>query len=260
MNRRLLGAALLLGFVAEPAIAGKFAMQLKPAIDQSARIQNGVAAVDSHSETLSVRLIQHEGILKKRGSIQLLLMNHGESPLNFGPENVTAKLSDGTPIAIITYERLVKEEKKRQMWAAIAVGLAAAGNSMSAANSGYVSGSGTYSGSTYGSFGGTPYNSNTFGTVSYSGYDYGRAQIGQSIANQQNQANFARLADTNAARMEGLKTYMRTTTVDPQNMFGGTVMFELPKSAQKSKTHIPATFTVTANGQEHTFEVMLLRQ
>ena len=140
MNRLIVSATVLAGCIAQPAVAAKFAMHLRPAAGQVARVEQGVAALDSQSETLSVRLIQHEGDVKKRGSIQLLVMNHGARPFNFGPENVTAKLADGTPVAIISYEQLVKEEKKRQMWAAVAAGLAAAGNSMSAANAGYVSG------------------------------------------------------------------------------------------------------------------------
>jgi roadblock/LC7 domain-containing protein len=38
---------------------------------------------------------------------------------------------------VITYEELVSEEKTRQTFAAIGAGLAAAGNSMSAAHAGY---------------------------------------------------------------------------------------------------------------------------
>ena len=131
---------------------------------------------------------------------------------------------------------------------------------MSAANAGYVSGTASYSGSTFGSFGRTPYSSTTSGTATYSGYDYGRAQAAQAIVNQQNQANFARLAETNAANMSALKVNMRTTTVDPQQMFGGTVIFELPKSVQSNKSAFPVTFVVTANGQQHTFESNFVRR
>jgi hypothetical protein len=168
--------------IASPAVAAKFTMQLTPSAEQVARMEAGVAAVDNSAAGSSVRLLQAEGDLKKRGSIQVLVMNHGASAFNFGPENVTAKLGDGTPVAIITYERLVKEEKRRQTWRAIAVGLAAAGNSMNAANAGYYHGTGTYSGSTFGTFGSTPYNSFSSGTVMVSGYNAGQAQLAQSAA------------------------------------------------------------------------------
>jgi hypothetical protein len=223
-------------------------------------MESGVAAVDDSTARSSVRLIQAEGDLKKRGEIGVLVMNQGDKPFTFGPENITAKLADGTPVPIITYDQLVKEEKRRQTWAAIAAGLAAAGNSMSAANSGYYSGTATYSGSTFGTFGSTPYNASTFGTATVSGYDYGRAQLAQSVANAENQATFARMAEQNAANMKALKAYMRTTTVDPQQMFGGSVTFELPKAARGSKNDVPMTFVVTINGEGHKFEAVLKRR
>ena len=257
--RKFAFAAFVLAF-ASPAAATRFSMQLNPAPQQATRMESGIAAVDDSTPNSSVRLVQAEGDLKKRGVIELLVMNHGDKPFNFGPENVTGKLADGTPVAIITYEQLVHEEKKRETWAAIAAGLAAAGNSMSAANSGYYSGSVNYSGSTFGTFGNTPYTANTFGTATVSGYDYGRAQAAQSLANAENQASFARMAESNSARMGALKAYMRTTTVDPQQMFGGSVTFELPRAAQQSKTDVPMTLIVTINGEEHKFDAVLRRR
>jgi hypothetical protein len=259
MKSYVLGAVAL-ALVSTPAIASKFTMQLKPGPQQAARMQSGVAAVDDSTQGSSVRLIQAEGSLKKRGSIELLVMNQGDQPFNFGPENVTATLADGTSVGIITYEQLVHEEKRRETWAAIAAGLSAFGNSMAASSSGYYSGTAHYSGSTFGTFGSTPYSASTFGTATVSGYDYGRAQQAQAIANAENQATFDRMAEQNAARMGALKAYMRTTTVDPQQMFGGTIMFELPKSARGSKTDVPLTFIVTINGEQHRFDAILKRQ
>ena len=252
------GVALVL--IATPAVAAKFNMQLTVSPQQASRMESGVAAVDDSTPGSSVRLIQAEGDLKKRGSVQIIVMNQGDKPFNFGPENVTAKLADGTVVPIITYEQLAHEERKRQTWMAIAAGLSAAGNSMSAASSGYYSGTATYHGSTYGSFGSTPYNSSTFGTATISGYDAGRAQVAQSIANQQNQATFDRMAEQNASNMKALKAYMRTTTVDPQQMFGGSVTFELPKAARDAKTDVQMTFVVAINGESHTFDTLLKRR
>lgn len=251
-----LGTALF----ASPATAAKFRMQLSAGPQQIARMQSGVAAVDDTRTTSSVRLIQPEDDLKRRGQIQVLVMNQGDRPFNFGPENVTAKLADGTPVAIITYDQLVHEEKRREMWAAIAAGLGAAANSMSAANAGYYSGTAAYSGSSFGAIGSTPYSSSTFGTATISGYNYGAAQAAQSAANAQNEANFARLTEQSAANRQALKAYMRTTTVDPQQMFGGSVTFELPKTAFQTKADVPLTFVVTINGEEHKFDTILRRR
>jgi hypothetical protein len=257
---RKCACALLAVALASPAVGVKFTMQLAPTSQQQSRMQSGVAAVDDTSPGSSIRFIQTEGDLKKRGSIELIVMNHADKPFNFGPENVSATLADGTPVQMITYDQLVHEEKRRQMWSAVAAGLAAAGNSMSAANAGYYHGTTTYNGSTYGSVGGTSFNATTYGSGTYSGYNAGQAALAQSVANAQNQATFARMAETNVSSMEALKGNIRTTTVDPQQMFGGSVMFELPKQARGSKVDVPVTFVVTINGEEHRFDALLKRR
>jgi hypothetical protein len=259
MWRVAVGAALIL-FSSTSAMATRFGMELKPGPQQASRMVDGDAAIDDSTPGSSVRLIEAEGDLKKRGSIELLVMNQGGQPFNFGPENVTAALADGAPVPIVTYGQLIHEEKRREMWAAIAAGLSAAGNSMSAASSGYYSGMGTYSGSTFGTFGGTPYSAITSGTVMVSGYDYGRAQAAQSAANAENQATFDRMAEQNSTHMQALKGYMRTTTVDPKQMFGGTVMFDLPKEAREAKTDVPVMFVVTIDGEQHKFSAVLKRR
>jgi hypothetical protein len=255
--RRYLIALVAYGAFTTPAIAAKFDMNLQASPEQTFRLLHGVRALDSASPHSTVRLIQAEGPIKKRSTVQVLVMNHGEKPFDFGAESVSARLADGTSVPIITYERLMKEEKKHQMWAAIATGLGAAGNSMNAANAGYVSGSATYSGSTYGTFGSTPYSAHTSGTAYVTAYDPARAQVAQSIANQENQANFERLADRHAANIQALGGMLRTTTVDPGQMFGGSVMFELPTSVRRSKGPVPVTFFVNVGGEEHRFEAVL---
>lgn len=209
-------------------------------------MQNGIAAVDDSMPKSTVRVVQPDDDLKKRSSLQILVMNQSDKPFNFGPENVTATLADGTPVGIITYDQLMHEEKKRETWRAIAAGLAAM-------NSGHSYGTANYSGSTFGSVGGTGYSSFSSGTVTASTYDPGAAAI-------QNQIIFDRLASTNSASREALQANIRTTTVDPQQMFGGTVMFELPKEARASKTDVPITFVVTIDGEQHRFAAVLKRR
>jgi hypothetical protein len=251
--------ALIAGIASTPALAAKFQMHVTPGPQQVSRMESGVAAVDDVAPGSSVRLVETDGDFKKRASIGVVVMNQGTTPFNFGPENITATLADGTSVPIITYEQLAHEERRRETWAAIAAGLSAMSNSMSAANSGWYHGTATYSGSTYGSFGTTPYSANTYGTASVTGYNAGQAQVAQSIANQENEASFARLAEQNAANKKALKGYMRTTTVDAQEMFGGSIFFDLPKAAYRVKGDVPVTFVVTVNGEQHRFSALLHR-
>lgn len=244
MKRFAYGAALLA--LASPAAATRFGFQLVPSPQQASRMQNGIAAVDDSLPRSTVRVVQPDDDLKKRSSLQILVMNQGDKAFNFGPENVTATLSDGTPVPIITYDQLMHEEKKRETWRAVAAGLAAM-------NSGHSYGTANYSGSTFGSFGSTHYSGYSSGTASVTTYNPGAAAV-------ENQVIFDRLASTNAASREELQANIRTTTVDPQQMFGGTVMFELPKEARASKTDVPVTFVVTIDGEQHRFAAILKRR
>jgi hypothetical protein len=179
-------------------------------------------------------------------------MNHDVTGFNFGPENVRAQLADGTVVPIITYDQLRREEKKRQTWAAIAAGLGAVGNAMSAANAGY------YSGHSYssGRVGSTTYS----GRTTYSGYNAGVAHIAQANASMQNQMMFAQMSENNSARMNALKDNIRTTTIDPNDLAGGAIVFELPKGRRSSKTPIPVKFSIEAGGETRVFDVVLTQR
>jgi len=244
--RSYIYCAFALALIAAPANAAKFTMQLKPTAEQISRMQGGIASVDSHTALSSVRLVQPEGDLKKRGAVQIIVMNHGDQPFNFGPENVTARLADGTAVAIISYDQLAREEKSRQTWRAIAAGLASM-------NSGQYSTTGTYSGSSHG----------TVGTTSYSGFHSGMATVSGTdpvAAAIENRRIFDNLAARNAAGREALQQNIRTTTVDPEQMFGGSVAIELPKSVHKGTADVPMIFTVTVGGDVHTFDAVLKRR
>lgn len=255
-------AAASLLMLSAPATAAKFDLALQPLPGQNPRMVAGIQSVDNHSGASSVRLVPHEGAIKKRGTLQLMVLNRGQQPFNVGPENVTAKLADGTPVEIIPYERLLKEEKNRKMWRSIAAGLSAMNNSTSANHAGFVSGTATYSGSTFGrigGIGGTPFSSTTSGTATISGYDEGRAIAARSIADQQNNQIFANLAQQNAAGRAAVQTHARTTTVDPEGVFDGQIVFELPKATRSAKTDQTVTFIVNVGGEEHRFEALLKR-
>ncbi|MXP27918.1 hypothetical protein GRI58_03660 [Porphyrobacter algicida] len=228
--------------------AAKFKFDLDAEPGQHSRMDHGMKAIDSDEAKSSVRLFETEGTVKKRGTLMLYALNAGSEPVNLGVENVTMETSSGEPIEMISYERLVKEEKKRRAWAAVAAGLSAMSNSLAASNAGYTNGTV----SAYGSGG--------WATGTYSGYNGGQAYAAQSIANAQNQANFQRLAETNAAAMQALRVNLRTTTIDPGNSFGGQVMYELPKDVRSSKEPVTILIHVKIGDEMHDFLAHLVRQ
>ena len=70
--------------------------------------------VDSHAERSSIRLIPTDEENKKRAIWQVVVMNHGPRPFDFGPDNIKARLDDGTEMPIVSYEQLRHEEKNRR--------------------------------------------------------------------------------------------------------------------------------------------------
>lgn len=207
--------------------------------EQRSRMDSGLEAVESNLEKSSVKVVEIDERVGKRGFVRLFVYNASDKPFNFGPENVRAELTDGTSVAIVGYDKLLKEEKNRQMWAAIATGLSAASNSLAAANAG----------TTYGYVGRTP----------VSIYSPTSAYVAQSLANRENDARFATLAANGAASMEALSVNIRTTTVDPGSSFGGGVVFELPKQARSQKTDVPIRFIMMLGSDEHILQGVIKR-
>src|SRR5260221_9777901 len=171
-------------------------MQLTPRPQQIAGMQSGVAAVDDTAAASSVRLVQPEGGLEKRNEIQLLVMNKGGKPFNFGPENVTAKLADGTPVAIIPYEQLALEEQRGERSAELAAAWGALNRSLITQATDHVGS-----------------NPDTLSS------DVDQTESAQQQALDQSYESSERVAEQKAANRKALKAYMRTTTVRPQQMF-----------------------------------------
>ena len=221
------------------ALAAKLRLDLTASADQRTRMDNGIEAVDADLPGSSVRILESEEPVRKRGVLLIYVLNAGGEPVNFGPENVTIESEAGEAFEVIPYDTLVKEEKNRQMWAAIATGLAAASNSYNASTSA----------TSYGSF--NAYGSGGWSRGNYSTYNPAAASMATSLANTQNQQSFDRLATNRVASMEALKVNMRTTTVDPGKDFGGQVTFELPKALRSSKVPVPLRIKVRMGAEEH---------
>ncbi|MCW2336288.1 hypothetical protein M2337_000521 [Sphingobium sp. B2D3A] len=246
-----------LALTVAPAHSKKRYLDLNPVGEtQRSRMDAGVETVESALAYSSVRVFESEEPVGKRGSFSLLIFNAAGAPINFGSENVAITMSDGETVAVVPYERLLKEEKSRQMWAAIATGLSAASNSFAASQAGTSYGSTSYSATSFSRAG----TINSFGSGTYTAYNPGVAYAAQATANVQNQQLFDRLAATNAANLEGLRAFVRTTTVDPESSFGGLVTFELPKKARKIKGTAKATMVISVGDEQHVFDVAIVER
>ncbi len=146
-------------------------------------------------------------------------------------------------------------------WAALAAGLAAAGNNIQAANAGYSNSYGSFNTNTYGQIGSTPFYGNSFTSGSVTTYNPGQAYVAQSLANQQNDQMFANLANQNAARLQEIKEVIATTTVAPGGAYGGLLHFDIPSKIrnQAKKAPVRIQLSFQAAGDTHQVQMELAK-
>jgi hypothetical protein len=230
-----------------------YLLEFTPDAQQIERMEQGRRIVDSPGARATVRVVQQKSPTSKRPGFRVFVSNNSERPFNFGPDNLGVRMADGVMVPMVTYDTLAREEHRREGWQRFAAAMAAAGRASSAANAGNVQGTATYNGSTFGTFGSTPYNEQTHGTATYQTYDPARAQIAQSLAQQQNNREAIALEAAQAANMQALDVILQTTTVDPGSAFGGIILFDPPKSVKTSREPLPVVVVVTIDGEEHLF-------
>lgn len=260
MKRGILASTICLFFIVDtPAMAAEYVLDVTATAQQTSRFEDGREAVDDAAQTSSVRILEPRQQTPKQGGFRIYVLNNSGKPFNFGPESITVKMADGKSIAMLTYQDLLKQEKRRGAWQALAVGLAAAGRNMQASQAGNTYGTATYTGNSYGTFGSTPYTANSYGTATYSGYNAGTAFAAQSVANEQNQRDFQAMHLSQAAKREDLVQVMKTTTVDHGQAFGGIVQYMIPSAVRSSKAPVPITIEVRTGDEVHTFQATLAK-
>ncbi len=213
---------------------------------QLSQMQQGVEYIDNYHETSTVRMVDSNEPVKKRGTLVVIAFNNDSKPVNIGSDNIAIRTKDGILIPVIPYSKLVKEEQGRQRWRGIAAGLAAGFNSTAASNAGHSEGSFSALGSHGGYVSGT-----------YSSYNAGIAYLAQSQANADNREMFDRMKQNNAAAMRSLTVNLQTTTIRPGTVFGGQVIYEIPKNLRKSKKPIPVEILVKVGEQLHRFDAAI---
>jgi hypothetical protein len=171
------------------------------------------------------------------------MYNLTNAPLQFAVANVSVgQMRDGQMVAlkVYTYDELVGEEKRRQAFQALATGLAAAGNSMSAANAGYYNGTATV------------YGPRGVSTVNVSGYDPTAAAIAQNRAAAQNDAMIANTIATGQRNMDVLeRSAIKDNTLLPGEWYGGQLQFDAP-GGSGAKSYV---ITLPVGGDVHQIEV-----
>jgi hypothetical protein len=162
---------------------------------------------------------------KKWGYVRIWAENASDQQFNISEGSLSVSAA-GSPLRVMSYDDVVKAQKKKEAWAAFFTGLAAAANSYSASQAGYSNYSGSYS--AHASSGG--YSANAYGSYYGRSYNGGMAYLAQANAAAQNQAMFDRFSmSAQAAARDLQKRSLKANTLMPGQSVLGDIRFALPK-------------------------------
>jgi hypothetical protein len=224
--------------------------QFQPGVGQQALVRDGQPAIVSQ-KAKSLIIMQPalpEFQAGQRPAYVVGIYNLSNAPINFAMANVhvTQTLADGTAkqLKVITYAQLVKEERDRQIAAAILVGLAAGANAYSASQAGYYhSNSTVYS----------PYG---VATVHTTGYSPAAAAIAQANASAQNSAMIGNTIEQGRRNLAVLQqSAIKDDTLLPGEWYGGRLQFEPPVRGS-GKTPEKYRITIAIGDEVHSFDVL----
>ena len=222
-------------------------VQFHPSAEQQSLVRDGQPAiVSTKKNTIAIlRPAARQFQIGGRPVFVLAIYNRGSAPQEFRVTNVnvTQRLNgNDAQLKVITYEQLVNEEQNRQTFRAIGAGLAAAGNSMSAAQAGYYRSNSTV------------YTPRGTYNVTTTGYSPTAAAIAQSNANAQNAQMINATIEQGQANMARLEQdVIKDNTLLPGEWYGGQLHIQPLISEQGPTKLYPIVVRVGAD--RHEFDI-----
>jgi hypothetical protein len=221
-------------------------VQFQPKGDQQAITRDGVPGlVSTRKDSIVIaRPAARQFQIGGRPVFVLAIYNRGRTSQEFRVANVAVMQSvngNDAQLQVLTYEQLVSEEKTRQTLAAIGVGLAAAGNAMSASQAGYYNANSTVF---------TPRGTYQVHTT---GYSPAAAAIAQSNANAQNAEMISATIERGQANMAVLeRSAIKDNTLLPGEWYGGQLHIAPLVSQDGPKSY---TIIVTVGSDRHEIRI-----
>jgi hypothetical protein len=240
----------IFGFVAGLAVASQASaadLILYPVQsgNETIRYRTGIPTLNLESGTGSVTVtplpLDHN-----HATFGVAIYNKADNSVNFGIENITGSIS-GKPIAVLSREELQKRAKSRAAWSMVGIALLS-GVAAAAASTAHTTSH------SYGNVR-TPHGT-YFWSASYRDNSIGAAAAGATIA--VGAAGITGIQNRLEYTLGTLATdILQTTTVDPDNSYGGIVVVEKPASM---RTPYDVTITIHLNGADYPFTFRLTEQ
>jgi hypothetical protein len=221
------------------ALAASYKVELAPPAGGKLLIGHaGVQAADDKTAVALVRLVAPGNEVRQHGTVRVLVMNLSPQPFEFGPEQVTLRLGDGTELKPVPIEVFEKGATlvQREMGHAAAVDMQIRNNLSGLADQ---ANSGPTSQNTAPMPGGS---SARIGGVSGAGSHDQRTD---------------EILLPGAKTMDALYQVLQPLTVEPAHAWGGYYVFDLPKTVLARKADQPLTILVRTGAEEHRFAATL---
>lgn len=232
----MLAIAALIASTSSPVTAGAYRIVLaSPASGKLLHGYGGLEVADDRTNVALVRLIAPGNDIHERGTVRVLVMNLGTQAFDFGPDDVTLTLADGTvlkpvPVAQMEDGRELVEREMQHYYT----------NDITNRNNLSTLQQQTNGGPTVQSMspGAVTPGSAASGT---GGHDH---RVDESTLPG------ARLLDSIYQVLVPLK-------VEPQKAWGGYYLFDMSKAVFQRKADQPLTITIRTGAEEHRFPATL---
>ena len=221
-------------------------VQFQPQAGQQAIIRDGSPGLVSERKNSLViaRPAARQLQIGGRPVFVIAIYNRTNVPQNFLISNVQVTQivnGEAVPLKVITYEQLVEEEHTRQVFVAVATGLAAGANAYSASRAGYYNSNSTVY---------TPHGAYMVNTT---GYSPTAAAIAQSNASAQNSEMISAVIERGQANLTTLeRSVIKDDTVMPGEWCGGQLHIQPLAGDSHMKTY---TIVVQVGSDRHEISV-----
>ena len=242
--KRIIG--LVAGFaVATQATAAELILYPVQTGSETVRYRTGIPTLNLETATGSITVtplpLDHN-----HATFGVAVYNKGDNSVNFGIENVTAAIA-GKPIPVLSREELQRRAKSRAAWSMVGIAL------LSGVAAAAVSTAHTTSQS-YGNIRTT--HGTYFWSASYRDNSLGAVAAGATVA--AGTAGILGVQNRLDYTLGTLATdILQTTTIDPDNSYGGIVVIEKPSG---TATPYDVTMTMHLNGVDYPFTFRLTEQ
>lgn len=220
---------------AVPAVAADYKLKFSPQSGKVLKGRGGLEVIDVRTDNTLMRVISPGNRITERGAVRVLVMNLGKGRYEFGPDQVSVELPDGTPLSEVPVSVFDKGEKFVETQVNIG---RATDRAVKASISGYAQAQNS---------GGT--------AASASGGTLSRENFGD------NALKADELSDNlpGAKLLAGLNGVLRPLNVGPKEAWGGYLIFDVPKSLKKMKSDQPVTIVVRTGNEVHRIPAVLDR-